>query len=464
MIRRMSARTARFGGRPALAAAGLLGAMVAAASVPAQAPLPSAAEPSDLVAVYKHLHANPELSYREERTAAYLAAALREAGFEVTERVGDYGIEGRTSFGVVGVLRNGPGPVLMLRTDLDALPVEERTGLEYASTARAVDERGEEVAVMHACGHDLHMTAFLGTARRLSRLRDRWAGTLIMIAQPAEERGAGAKAMLDDGLYERFGRPDWALALHTNAALAAGRLGLVSGWALANVDSVDLTVKGRGGHGAYPHTTLDPVTLSAQIVVNLQTVVSRQVAPVDPAVITVGSIHGGTKHNIIPDEVKLQLTVRSYRPEVREHLLAAIERTAIGTARGAGWPDELLPVMAVKEEEHTPSTYNDPALMELLEGVFTAALGADRVARLEPVMGGEDFSRYAAGGEVPIALVWLGAVDPEKIAAAERDGTQLPSLHSAEFAPLPAPAIETGVTALTAAALDLLARDEADSE
>ena len=416
------------------------------------------AELPALVELYKHLHANPEISYLERDTARLVAAELRELGFEVTEEVGDYGVEGRVSHGLVGVLANGDGPTIMLRTDLDGLPVAERTGLPWASQATQIAESGEEVAAMHACGHDLHMTSFLGTARMLAARRADWAGTLVMIGQPAEERGAGARAMLEDGLYERFPRPEAALALHTNAALAAGRIGLVPGYALANVDSVDITVRGVGGHGAYPHTTKDPVTLAALLVTNLQTIVSRQISPLDPAVITVGSIHGGTKHNIIPDEVRLQLTVRSYRPEVRSYLLDAIRRTAEETARAAGFPDELLPVVTHREEEFTPSTYNDPELIDRLAGLLPEVLGGGAVEMMSPVMGGEDFSRYALDGEIPIAMMWLGAVDPEKIRHAAESGATLPSLHSSEFAPLHGPAIRTGVLALTAAVLELLGR------
>ncbi|MEJ2085149.1 MAG: amidohydrolase, partial [Acidobacteriota bacterium] len=298
--------------------------------------------------------------------------------------------------------------------------------------------------------------SFLGAAQMLSEMKERWSGTVVMIAQPAEERGAGALAMLDDGLYSRFPRPDYALALHTSAVLPSGTVGVRSGYSLANVDAVDILVRGKGGHGAWPHTTKDPVTLAAQIVVNLQTIVSRQVSPLQSAVVTVGSIHGGTKHNIIPDEVKLQLTVRSYEPEVRALLLDSIRRVAEGTARAQGWPDDLLPQIIVHDEEYTPSTYNDPALMERLEGVFVSVLGQDRVLQVEPVMGGEDFSRFGLGGELPIGIFWLGAVDPERVDAAERGETTLPSLHSAEFVADAEPAIRTGASAMTAAVLDLL--------
>lgn len=409
-----------------------------------------------LLDTYRYLHATAEISYQEKETAAYLAEQLRDLGFDVTEEVGDYGVEGRVSYGLVALMENGEGPTVMVRTDLDGLPIAEKTGLPFASTNTGLNDDGEEVPTMHACGHDVHMTALLGTAKLLSEMKDRWSGTLVMIGQPAEERGTGSRAMLEDGLYQRFPRPDYALALHSKADLAAGKVGLVSGYALANVDTVEILIRGKGGHGAWPHTTHDPVTLAAQVIVNLQTIVSRRVSPRDPAVITVGSIHGGSKSNIIPDEVKLQLTVRSYKTEVRELLLEGIRQTAISTARAAGFPPELEPVVEIAEEEFTPSTYNDPELIERLRGVFSRALGPDRVVDSEPVMGGEDFSRYAAGGEVPITLFWLGAVPPAKIAGAEESGEVLPSLHSAEFAPDAEPAIRTGVTAMTAAALDLL--------
>jgi hippurate hydrolase len=415
-----------------------------------------AAEVGSLMEIFKHLHTYPELSYQEKESAALVARELRKLGFEVTEEVGDYGVEGRTSYGVVGVMRNGPGPTVMVRTDLDALPIEEKTGLAYASRATGVSDSGGEVLVMQACGHDLHMTTFVGTARMLARIKDQWSGTLVMIGQPAEERGAGAKAMLDDGLFERFPKPEYALAFHANAELPAGTVGMLSGYALANVDSVDITIRGRGGHGAYPHKTKDPVTLAAQVIINLQPIVSRQVSPFDPAVVTVGSIHGGTKHNIIPDEVHLQLTVRSYKPEVRDHLLTSIRKVAEETARAAGFPEELLPVVELVEEEYTPSTYNDPQLVERLAGVAASTLGEDRVTWVEPVMAGEDFARYGLEGEIPIAIMWLGAVEPAKVEDYARRGEQLPGLHSAGFTVFPEPAIRTGVTAMTAAVLDLM--------
>jgi hippurate hydrolase len=410
-----------------------------------------------LLSTYKHLHSHPELSYYEKETAAYVASALRELGFEVTEKVGDYGVPGRTSYGLVAVLENGPGPTVMVRTDLDALPVVENTGVPYASTV-TTELNGDRVGVMHACGHDLHMTSFLGTARLLSQLRDEWSGTLVLIGQPAEERGSGAKAMLDGGLYTSFPKPDYAVALHTNAAMPAGTVGYREGYALANVDSVDITIRGAGGHGAYPHTTKDPIVIAAEVVLALQTIVSREVAPIDPAVVTVGSFHGGTKHNIIPDEAQLQLTVRSYKPEVRKQVLDAIERITKGIAVAAGIPEERAPIVKIAREEFTPSTYNDPELAGRVVPVLEAALGSDNVIRVDPVMGGEDFSRYGLDTGVPIFMFWLGAVDPARYREAREQGLTLPSLHSSEFAPLPEPAIRIGVTATTAAVLELLGK------
>ncbi len=400
---------------------------------------------------YTDLHLHPELSLMEERTSAKVADGLRAAGFEVTERFGGYG--------VVGVLKNGAGPTLLIRTDLDGLPVAEETGLPYASTARVTNLSGQEVPVMQACGHDIHMTIFTGTARMLAALKDRWSGTVVFIGQPAEEIGVGARAMLTAGLYQKFPLPDYAIAVHDSATLAAGTVGTVEGYVMANVDSMDITVRGIGGHGAYPHTTKDPIVLAARIVVAIQTVVSRETRPVDPAVITVGSIHGGTKHNIIPNEVKLQLTLRSYSDLVRQHTIEAIRRICRGEAIAAGLPDDLMPVVTVKEEEFTPSTYNDPALTRRLHAAFTSWLGADNVKTIDPEMGGEDFSQFGRTlDKVPVCLFRVGAVDPAKVAESQRTGVPLPSLHSSKFAPLPEPTIKTGITAMTAAALDLLAK------
>ena len=409
------------------------------------------AEYASLEAFYHDLHANPELSLMEERTSGVVAAELRRHGFEVTERVG--------GFGLVGVLKNGPGPTLLIRTDLDGLPVEEATGLPYASRKRVKDLAGRDVATMHACGHDLHMTVFAGTARLLASLRDRWSGTLVMIGQPAEELGLGARAMLAAGLYTKFPKPDFAVALHDIATLPAGTVGTLEGFMMANVDTLDITVRGIGGHGAYPHTTKDPIVLAARIVVALQTVVSRETRPLDPAVVTVGSIHGGTKHNIIPDEVKLQLTVRSYSDHVRRQTLEAIHRICRGEAIAAGIPDDRMPVVTSSENEYTPATYNDPALTRRVHGALTTWLGTENVKAIDPEMGGEDFGRYGRTGErVPICLFRLGVVAPEVFAESQRTGAPLPSLHSNKFAPLPEPSIKTGVTGMTGVALELLAK------
>jgi hippurate hydrolase len=406
-----------------------------------------AADLSYLHDLYIELHKNPELSYHEEKSSARMAAEIRGIGFEVTEKVG--------GFGIVGVLENGPGPTVLIRADMDALPVKEMTGLEYASLAMGLNDDGLEVPVMHACGHDIHMTVFVGTARRLAAMKNQWSGTLVMIGQPAEERGGGAKAMLEDGLFERFPRPDFNLALHTDSTLPAGMLGFTPGWALANVDSVDITVRGIGGHGSTPHMTKDPIVLASQIVLALQTIVSREIAPQTPAVVTVGSIHGGLKHNIISDEVKLQITVRSYSDEVRAKLLASIERIAVDMGRVAGLPEELLPIYYHQDDEFTPSTYNDPALTERLMARLSDVVSGG-VIKMPAVMGGEDFSRYGRQDpKIPSVMFWLGGVDPAKFEAAKSAGTQLPSLHSSLFAPLPDPTITTGVNAMTTAALEL---------
>ncbi len=402
-----------------------------------------------LEALYKHLHANPELSFQEEQTAARMASELRGLGFDVATGIGGHG--------VIGVMENGDGPTLLIRADMDALPVEEATGLPYASTAKATEQTGQEVSVMHACGHDVHMTVWVGTARRLVATKDEWSGTLVMIAQPAEERGAGAKAMLEDGLFERFPRPDYNIALHVSGGHPAGSVGFVPGWAMANVDSVDITVHGMPGHGSAPHTTKDPVVIASQIVLNLQTIVSREIDPLKPAVVTVGSFHAGTKHNIISDRADLQITVRSYDDDVRNQLLAAIERIAINTARTAGLPDDKLPDVLVKDE-FTPSLYNDPDLTERVQRAIGAAIGEDNILPASPVMGGEDFARYGRQDPpIPSVMFRLGAIGDELYQASRRRGVVLPSLHTPFFAPDPEPTITTGVNAMTAAAMEILA-------
>jgi hippurate hydrolase len=404
-------------------------------------------EQQSLEALYKHLHSHPELSNREEKTAERLARELRAAGFTVTEKVGGHG--------VVGVFKNGAGPTVLVRTDMDALPVIEQTGLDYASKVRVRDKNDQDVGVMHACGHDMHMTCWTGTARVLVALKDRWQGTLVFIAQPAEEIGAGARQMLADGLYERFPKPDYALALHCEGNRPHGTIAFTEGLALANVDTVDLIVRGRGGHGAAPHTTVDPVVLAARIVLDLQTLVSRETNPLDPAVITVGSIHGGAKHNIIPNEVRLQITVRSTKDSTRKHLLEGIERVAKAAAMGARAPE---PIMKVEVGEFTPALINDAKLTRRTVALFREVLGPDNVLERPPVLGGEDFSRYSRGG-TPIFLYFLGTQPPEKVAAAAREGAlPLPSLHSDQFYPIPTPTIRTGVLTMSMAVMDLLAK------
>jgi hippurate hydrolase len=410
-----------------------------------------------LVATYKTLHGAPELSHYEEKTSAFVAKELRALGYTVTERLGKYSQPQWKGYGVVGVLKNGAGPTVLVRSDLDALPVEEKTGLPYASKVRSKNDSGQDVGVMHACGHDIHITSLLGTARLLAELKDQWRGTLVLVGQPAEEATDGAKAMLDDGLYNQIPRPDYVLALHDSSDLEAGTLGITPGFALANATRVDITVRGIGGHGSRPEATKDPVVLAAQIILALQTIVSREVAPIDPAVVTVGSIHGGTRANIISDEVKLQLTIRSYKEEVRQNILASIDRIAKGTALAAGLPAELAPIVKVNDSETTPATYNDPVLTERLTAVFTKLIGKEKVVPVAPVMGAEDFGRFALeGNQIPAVMFWLGATAPSVLAESKRTGRPVPSLHSSLFAPVPEPTIRTGVKAMTAAVLELM--------
>lgn len=396
----------------------------------------------ELLTLYRHFHTHPELSLAEKETSGRVAEELRRAGMEVTTGVGGYG--------VVGILKNGDGPTVMIRTDLDALPIVENTGLAFASTVMVKDKSGMEVGVMHACGHDIHMTCLIATVRYLAANKSAWKGTLMAIGQPAEERVLGAKAMLDDGLFSRFPKPDFALAMHVDAGLAAGKVGLRPGNSLANTDAVDITVFGKGGHGAYPHTTIDPIVEAAQLILALQTIVSREIPPTEPAVITVGSIHGGTKHNIISDRCHLQVTVRSYSDKVREHLLAAIRRKAIAVAMSCGAPEP-----EIKISEGTPAVFNDEALATRIEKTFRNSLGAENVTVAELSMGGEDFSRYGKAG-VPILMFRLGAVEAKRLARYKELGQDPPSLHSAMFYPDAEPVIETGIVSMSAAVLDLM--------
>ncbi len=409
---------------------------------------------ADLVATYKNLHAHPELSYFEQHSSELLAAELRKAGFTVTEHVGKYA-DGHTAYGVVAVLKNGPGPTVLVRSDMDALPVEEKTGLPYASTVRTHNDAGQEVGVMHACGHDLHMASLIGTARMLAALKSDWHGTLLLIGQPAEERINGARGMLADNLYGRFGKPDFAIALHDDAEIAAGQVGVVSGPIMASSNAVDVIIRGVGGHGARPEATKDPIVMAAQFVLALQTIVSRETAPQDPAVVTVGSIHGGSKHNIIPDEVKLQLSIRAFDEEVRKKNLAAIARIARGIAIAAGVPEDRMPIVQVNPEQ-VPVTYNDPEMARRIRAALITALGKENVLEPRAMMVSEDFGLFGLEGrQIPALMLRLGAVDPHKIAESRTTGQPLPTLHSSLFAPLPEPSIRTGVIAMTSAVLEL---------
>jgi amidohydrolase len=437
------------------------GAAVRAAS-PVQLPGLADQELDSLVALYKRVHAAPELSHHEQKTSALLATELRSAGFEVTEHVGKYSTPDLTGYGVVAVMKNGAGPMVLVRADMDALPVEEQTGLEYASHVRARDDSGTEVPVMHACGHDIHVATLIGTARVLSRLKSAWHGTLLLIGQPAEERIDGARAMLADGLYARFGRPDFALALHDAADLEVGTVGYVAGYMLASSTSVDVTIRGVGGHGAYPQATKDPIVMAAEYILALQTIISRETSPFDPGVVTVGSIQGGTKHNVIPDEVHLQLTVRAYKEEVRQHILDSLGRIARGIAEAGGVPADRAPIVKVSDSEVTGSTYNDPVLTGRVAAAIKRVLGAGQVLQLEPEMASEDFGLFGLKDhEIPTVMFRVGAIDAERMARAKATGVPLPSLHSSLFWPVPGPTIRTGVIAMSAAVLDLLSHPAA---
>jgi len=415
------------------------------------------AELPSLLVIYKDIHSHPELSGYEERTAALVAKELRAAGCQVTEHLGKYENPKLRAYGVVGVMKSGDGPTVLVRTDMDALPVEEETGLPYASKVVAKNDEGKDVHVMHACGHDVHVAAFIGTARALGKLKDQWHGTIVFVAQPAEEIGAGARALLKDGLYDRFGKPNFALGFHDKADVQIGHIAVTGSYASANVDSVDVTARGVGGHGAYPHKTKDPIVLAAEIINAWQTIVSRENNPLDPIVITVGSIHGGTKHNIIPDEVKMQLTVRTYKSKVRERVLADIDRIAKGCAAAAGIPPDLAPIVTVSKDFVAPAMYNNPELTKRLVAVWKKSLGDENVEIVDPTMGGEDFSEYSLPDHsIPAVNFHFGAVDPAKIAEFEQAGKELPTLHSSKFAPVPEPTIRLGIVAMAAAVLELM--------
>ena len=400
-----------------------------------------------LVEYYKDLHRHPELSLNEHESARKIAERLKAAGYSVTANVG--------GTGVVGMLANGPGPTVLIRTDMDALPVVEETDLPYRSEVTATGTDGQTVGVMHACGHDTHQACLVGTARVLAHTRKRWSGTVMLIAQPAEEIGAGARMMIEDGLFERFGRPEYCLALHVSATHAVGTVAYTPGWALANVDSVDITIYGQGGHGSRPHETIDPVVAAGHVIVALQTIVSRRVDALEPGVITGGSVHAGSKHNIIPNEAKMQLTVRSYTDEIRQILLDGIREVTVNTCRAMGCTKD--PKVVLTKDEFTPATFNDPDLAEAAAGVFRQVLGDELVLRTKPVMGGEDFGRYAAHLGVPGFIFWVGAVERGLYQASKNPGgPSLPPIHSSKFAPDPEPTIRTGVRCMSFLALSLL--------
>lgn len=399
--------------------------------------------------LYRQLHAHPELSQQEEKTSAVMSQELKALGFEVFEKIGGYG--------VAAVLRNGSGPTVLIRTDMDALPIEEKTNLPYASKVKAINASGAEVSVMHACGHDIHMTVFVGTARALAENKKSWKGTLVLIAQPSEENGIGARAMLNDKLYERVPYPDYALAVHNHAGMPAGTIGYSAGPFMASVDMMDITVYGKGGHGAAPHQTVDPIVLSAQMILAFQTIVSREIDPLQSAVITVGSVHGGTVYNIIPDQVKLQLTLRSYSDEVRQQVIAAIQNKSKYLALQAGLPEDKLP--DITWNDSAPATVNDKALTMRLVDVYKSIFKAKNVLEMQPSMIGEDFSRFArAQKPIPYVMFWLGTVEPDTFKKFIANGTPLPSLHSSTFQPFPKPTISAGVMAMTVGALELFGK------
>ncbi len=436
-----------------------IAASIVASYAFAQQPIENIAqsEVPSLLAVYKDIHSHPELSAHEERTSAIIAKELRAAGCEVTERFGKYDKPSLKCYGVIGLMKNGEGPRVLVRTEMDALPVEEKTGLPYASKVTTKDDEGKDVHVMHACGHDAHMAAFIGTVRALQRLKDQWHGTIMFVGQPAEETLNGARALLKGGLYDRFGKPEFALGYHDNASLETGKIAVCEGYTYATSDSVNITVRGVGGHGALPHKTKDPIVLSAEIINALQTIASRENNPIDPVVVTVGSIHGGTKHNIIPDEVKMQITVRTYKPDVRDRVLAAIDRIAKGLAIAAGIPAERAPIVEVLRDQFAPATYNNPDLTRRLVAVWKKELGADNVEKIDPVMVSEDFSEYSLPDHsIPACDFFIGAVDPAKIADSKKTGTPLPSVHSSKFAPVPEPTIRVGIIGMTSAVLELM--------
>lgn len=413
-------------------------------------------ELAGLVSTYKGIHAHPELSHHEEATAALLATELRKAGFTVTEHVGKYS-DGTQAYGVVAILENGPGPRLLIRADMDALPIIEETGVSYASHVMSKSPAGQEVGVMHACGHDVHVTTMIGTARALASSRAKWHGTVMFIGQPSEETLDGAKAMLADHLYERFGVPNLAIALHDTNSRAAGTVSITSGPALAGVTSVDVTLRGIGGHGAQPQNGKDPIVMAGQFITQVQTIVSRQENPRDPSVVTIGDIHGGTKRNVIPYEVKMELTTRAFSDRAMQIIVEGIQRAAQGVALAAGVPEDRQPIVTFLDNESGPATYNDPALTNRVKAALVNALGARNVFDEDPIMASEDFGLLGLEGHrIPTVMFWLGAMDSTKLAAAQAAGKSLPGPHTSLFEPVPEPTLRTGVTAMTSVAIALL--------
>jgi amidohydrolase len=400
-----------------------------------------------LLNIYQTLHQKPELAFQEKNTSKLIATELKKLGYEVTEHVGGYG--------VVGILKNGLGPTILLRADMDALPVKEETNLPYASKIRMKDNNGQEIGLMHACGHDVHTTVLIGTAEELIKQKANWKGTLILVAQPAEEIGAGAKRMIQDGLFTRFPKPDYALALHVDATLPAGKLGVVEGYAMANVEDFDIIVHGIGGHGGSPHLTKDPIVLTAQIILGLQTIISRETPPGEPAVITIGAVNGGTKSNVIPDQVVLKVNVRSYSDEMRFKLLDSIKRITSNQARAAGIPENLLPTFTT-DQDFAPALWNEPNLTKKVKEIFITKFGTENVIDKKPALAGEDFGHFGRTSEkIPICFFWLGAVDPIQYQQSKDNKTNLPTLHSSKFAPSANSTIKTGVQAMTTAVLNL---------
>ena len=409
-----------------------------------------------LVETYKQMHAHPELSHHEEQTAALLAGELSKAGYTVTDHLGKYP-DGSQAFGVVGLLKNGPGPTLMIRADMDALPIIEETGVPYASTVKTKNASGQEVGVMHACGHDVHVTALIGTARALVALKAQWHGTLMLVGQPSEETIDGAKAMMADKIYERLGTPDLAIALHDTFMHPAGTVSITSGPALASSTSIDVIMRGVGGHGSAPQLGKDPIVMSAQFINQIQTIVSRQEDPRDPTVVTVGDIHGGTKRNIIPNEVKMEITARAFSDKARQVIIDGVRQSAQGIAVAAGVPPDRAPIVTVLENESTPVLYNDPTLTTRVRSALVHSLGATSVIDDPAILGSEDFGIFGFDDHrIPVVMFWLGAMDPAKFAAAKAEGKLLPGMHTSRFEPVPEPTLKTGVTGMTAVAMALL--------